>query len=106
MPHGPYSAFVLCSQLIRPAVAEFFGLFDNARRTRRIDRRHLIRLAVHPDKRRKYPRPVFHGVAAVVLQVRNELVGPDAIFALVAMERRKRVKIFGRLLLPLLFSLC
>jgi hypothetical protein len=32
---------------------------------------------------------VFHSVIAVVLEVRNELVGPDVILTLVAMERRK-----------------
>src|SRR5258705_3400586 len=82
----PDSYLVLGSQLIRPAVAKFLWFLYDARSPRRINRRNFIRFAVDPDKSRKYLRPFFHSVAAVVLESWNEIVGPRAVFTLVTVE--------------------
>src|SRR6266446_6977354 len=78
------SYLVLGSQLIRPAIAKFLGFLYDAGRPTRMDRRNFICFAVDPDKSRKYLRPVFHSAAVVVLEFWNKIVGPLAVFTLVA----------------------
>jgi hypothetical protein len=77
-------------QRIGPAIAKLFRLFINTGSAARVERRHLIGLAIDADKRRVIFPANWASLGKVIGELRNEIFGPDAVFPLVTLEGRER----------------
>ena len=86
---------VFGSQRIRPAIAKFLGWFAAATKTPRIEWGNLVGFAVHPDKGGQDFGLVRQRCGLIVGELGNEVVGPNTVFALIALERRKRNHLVG-----------